>query len=80
MNDNNELVCTRCGSPKIESKRIVRQSANPLYPITVIQYRCTNEACQTAIDNKQAELTKQRLEREEKSKKYHPGKKVGINP
>lgn len=79
MNDNNEHICIRCGSPTISSTTI-RQSANPLYPITVTQYRCTNEACQKAADNKQAELLKQRLEREEKSKKYHPIKKPEINP
>lgn len=69
MKDNKNLVCSKCGSLTIVTNIIIRQSANPLYPITVTQYSCTNEICQKATDDKQAELLKQRLEREEKTKK-----------
>ncbi len=79
MNDNNEHICIRCGSPTKISNITVRQSANPLYPITVTQYRCINETCQKDTDDKQAELLKQRLEREEKSKKNHLSKKVEVS-
>lgn len=79
MNDINDLICTRCGSPRVQSQKIVRQSANPLYPITVTQYRCTNDACQKESDEKQAELIKERLERAEKSKRNFPHKKTVVN-
>jgi hypothetical protein len=68
MSENNQLICTRCGSPRVQSNKSVRQSANPLYPITITQYRCTNDDCQADTERKQAELLRQRLEREERSR------------
>lgn len=69
--NKSQNVCTNCGNLLIETTRIVRQSANPLYPITVIQYRCTNEPCQANTDRRIIELAQERLEREERSKKSH---------
>jgi hypothetical protein len=76
MNNNSNSICTRCGSPLIQSEKNVRQSGNPLYPITITKYRCTDDSCQMESDKKQAELMQQRLEREERSKAKHQAKKI----
>lgn len=48
--------------------KTTRQSANPLYPITVTKYRCTNDSCQASTDKKVADDLRLREEREERLK------------
>lgn len=48
--------------------KTTRESANPLYPITVTKYRCSNETCQAGTDKKVAEAAEQRAEREERTR------------
>ncbi|MCL5784168.1 MAG: hypothetical protein M1142_02335 [Patescibacteria group bacterium] len=69
MDNKKQNFCLKCGSLVIETSRVIRPSANPLYPITQVQYRCTNDSCQQESDKKREELRNQRLEREERSKK-----------
>lgn len=77
MADKNSSTCTRCGGKLIQFNKIVRQSANPKYPITVTQYKCTNQACQEEAEAKQAEALRIKLEREKNSKRNF-GKKPSI--
>ncbi|RJP47323.1 MAG: hypothetical protein C4584_00615 [Armatimonadetes bacterium] len=67
MKDKNQRVCIECGSVLVETGKSTKQSGNPLYPITITQYRCTNDACQAASDKKQADALQQRLDRIERS-------------
>ena len=62
-------LCNKCGRALVMVTKSLRQSANPLYPISVTKYQCTDESCQADTDKKQAEMTQQRLEREERSTK-----------
>lgn len=75
---NTQSICTRCGSPREEIETIVRQSANPLYPITMVKYRCTNEECQKESERQQAALLKQKEERAEKSRQNQLDRKAKV--
>lgn len=69
MKKQGKSFCSECGGILIETSRVVRPTANPLYPITEIKYRCTNIICQAASDKKIADVLKVRQEREEKTRK-----------
>lgn len=76
MKNKKQDFCTKCGSLVVETEKFIRQSGNPLYPITVTRYRCTNDSCQAETDKKIADLKQQRLDREERSKKMKSNKQV----
>lgn len=69
MKTKEKKVCAQCGSLLVVISTNIRQSANPLYPITEIKYRCTNDICQAESDKKLADIARLRLEREEKTRK-----------
>lgn len=67
-NNNNGGICSRCGGRLIVSEEFIRQTGSSLFPTTVTKFYCTNNTCQKEADDRQAEITRVRLEREEKSK------------
>lgn len=68
MSNEKQTFCSKCGSPLVLVTKTTRQSANPLYPIIVTKYRCTNNECQASTDKKVADAAEQRAEREERAK------------
>lgn len=68
MKNEEQTFCTKCSSALVLVTKTIRPSANPLYPITVTKYRCTNDACQADTDKKVADAAQQRAEREERTR------------